>query len=94
MGTIWDRNLKWSEHIETIKTKLQKKNIGCIIIIIHFLNEKVLYLIFNSLLWAMLDMACCAGGKQIKNVKMISMFLCTEHLDAYIIRNMMIEYKN
>ena len=30
MGIIIDRKLSWSEHVETIKTKIQKI-IGCII---------------------------------------------------------------
>ena len=49
MEIILDRNLKWSEHIETIKTKLQK-TLGILYKTRHFLNEKALYLIFNSLL--------------------------------------------
>ena len=48
-GKILDRNLKLTEHIETTKTKLQKK-LGVLYKIRHFLNEKALYLIFNSFL--------------------------------------------
>ena len=39
-----DRNLNWSEHIETIKTKLQK-TLGVLYKTKHFLNEKALYLL-------------------------------------------------
>ena len=63
LGIITDRNLKWSEHIETIKTKVQK-TLGILYKTRHFLNEKALHLIFNF----MLDMACCAGEEQIKSV--------------------------
>ena len=48
LGINIDRNLNWSEHIETIKTKLQK-TLGVLYKTRHFLNEKALYLIFNSL---------------------------------------------
>ena len=48
MGVINDRNLSWSEHIETIKLKLQK-TLGVLHKTRHFLNENTLYLIFNSL---------------------------------------------
>ena len=30
LGIILDKNLKWTEHIEAIKTKLQKKWVLCI----------------------------------------------------------------
>ena len=49
LGINIDRNLNWSEHIETIKTKLQK-TLGVLYKTRHFLNEKALYLLFNSLL--------------------------------------------
>ena len=48
MGIIVDRNLNWLEHIEIIKTKLQK-TLGVLYKTRHFLNVKSLYLNLNSL---------------------------------------------
>ena len=67
MGIITDRNLTWSDYIDTVKTKLQKITLSVLYKTRHFLNEKALWF-FILCLWAMLDMACCAGDKQIKNV--------------------------
>ena len=49
LGIIIDRNLKLSEHIENIETKLQK-TLGVLYKTRRILNEKALYLIFSSLL--------------------------------------------
>ena len=46
LGINIDKNLNWSEQIETIKTKLQK-TLGVLYKTRHFLNEKALYLLFN-----------------------------------------------
>ena len=48
LGIIIDRNLTWTYHIDTIKTKLQK-TLGVLYKMRHLINEKALYLIFNSL---------------------------------------------
>ena len=48
LGVIIDDNLNWSEHIETLKNKLLK-TIGVLYKTRYYLNEKSLYLIFNSL---------------------------------------------
>ena len=48
MGVIIDGNLKRTEHIDTLKTKLQNA-LGVLYKIRHFLNEKALYLIYSSL---------------------------------------------
>ena len=68
MGITLDINLKWTGHIEAIKIKLQE-TLGVLCKTRHLLNEKALYLSSLILcLWAMFDMACCAGEEQIKNV--------------------------
>ena len=48
VGVIIDNNIKRSEHVESIKTKLLKI-IGGFYKTRYFLNEKSLYLIFDSL---------------------------------------------
>ena len=48
LGVIIDDNLNLSEHIETLKNKLLK-TIGVLYKTRYYLNEKSLYLIFNSL---------------------------------------------
>ena len=45
---VIDRNLKCSEHIDNIKTKLHQ-TLGVLYKTRHFINEKALSLIFNSL---------------------------------------------
>ena len=44
LGINLDENLNWSEHLKTIKKKLQK-TLGVLYKKRHFLNEKVLYLL-------------------------------------------------
>ena len=48
LGVIIDDNLNWSEHIKTLKNKLLK-TIGVLYKTRYYLNEKSLFLIFNSL---------------------------------------------
>ena len=48
LGVIIYSNLNWSEHVETIKTKLLK-TIGISYKTKYFQNEQSLYLIYNSL---------------------------------------------
>ena len=60
---ILDRNFKLTEHIEAIKTKLQK-TLGVLYKTRHFLNEKILYLIFNSSLMSIVRYGLlCWGAK-------------------------------
>ena len=67
LGINIDRNLNWSKQIETIKTKLQK-TLVLLYKARHFLNEKALYLLFNSLLmsngllcWGRANKKCING---------------------------------
>ena len=48
LGVTIARNLKWSEHIDITKTKLQEK-IGISYKTRQFISKKALYLIFTSL---------------------------------------------
>ena len=70
---ILDRKLKWTEHIETIKIKLQKI-FGVLYKTRHFINEKALYLIFNSLLMSNVRYGLLCWGRANKNCIIISMF--------------------
>ena len=49
LGVTIDSNLKWSEHIEALKTKLLR-TIGILYKTRYYLNQNSLYYIFNSLL--------------------------------------------
>ena len=42
LGIITDRNLTWSDYIDTVKTKLQKITLSVLYKTRHFLNEKAL----------------------------------------------------
>ena len=48
LGVIINNNLSWAKHIEMLKSKLLKAN-GFFNKTRYFLNEKPLFLIFNSL---------------------------------------------
>ena len=48
-GVMIDSSLNWSNHIETLKTKLLK-TIGILYKPRYYLNQNSLYYIFNSLL--------------------------------------------
>ena len=83
LGLFIDRNLNWSEHIETIKTKLQKK-LGVLYKTRHLLNKKALYLIFNSLFMSNVRYGLlCWGRANRKCINDINVLI-------YIVRNIMI----
>ena len=65
LGINIDKNLNWSEQIETIKTKLQK-TLGVLYKTRHFLNEKALYLLFNSLLMSNIRYGLLCWGRANK----------------------------
>ena len=67
MGVIIDGNLKRTEHIDTLKTKLQNA-LGVLYKIRHFLNEKALYLTFNFLLMSNVSYGLLCKEKAKKNV--------------------------
>ena len=50
LGVTIDSNLKWSDHIEAVKTKLTKHTVGTLYKTRYFLNQNSLYYIFYSLL--------------------------------------------
>ena len=65
MGIIIDRNLTWTYHIDTIKTKLQK-TLGVLYKMRHLINEKALYLIFNSLFMSNVIYSLFCWGRENK----------------------------
>ena len=67
LGIIIDCNLNWSEHVETVKTKLQKA-LGILYKTRHFLNEKSLYLIFNSLFMSNVRYGLLCYGRTNKKI--------------------------
>ena len=84
LGIIIDCNLNWSEHVETVKTKLQKA-LGILYKTRHFLNEKSLYLIFNSLFMSHVRYGLLCYGRTNKqnlndiNVLMNKALRCIHH---------------
>ena len=60
-----DNNLKWTEHIKLLKTKLSKA-IGVLYKTRYFMIEKFMYLIFNSLFMSHIRYGLLCWGRANK----------------------------